>query len=218
MVLPAGGLAVWGRASRLTGSGVLRAGLLIIPSPIGAVRPEAGAIRSQHRRDRRAISRHSVLQCCNDLEGRGGLHVGARPTSTHLSPCLSSATAASIAAAIFKIRATFAAGLRSRAAPVSSADIISAASTASAAWSVAVFTARPWCIQGERTPYGLPAIVLNVLERLSLRSTELTASKAPITISAAMRPYSMAVTPSGVFEEPFKTDHHRNAPLLTRRG
>jgi hypothetical protein len=47
MVLPAGGLAVWGRASLLTGSGVLRAGLLIILSPIGEDRLGAGATRSQ---------------------------------------------------------------------------------------------------------------------------------------------------------------------------
>ena len=47
MVLPAGGLAVWGRASLLTGSGVLRPGLLIIPSPIGEDRLAAGAIRNR---------------------------------------------------------------------------------------------------------------------------------------------------------------------------
>jgi len=54
----------------------------------------------------------------------------------------SSATAAWIAATIFEIRATFAAGLRSKVAPISVANIISAASIASAARSVAVFTAR----------------------------------------------------------------------------
>ena len=47
MVLPAGGLAVWGRASLLTGSGVLLPGLLITPSPIGEDRLAAGAIRNQ---------------------------------------------------------------------------------------------------------------------------------------------------------------------------
>jgi hypothetical protein len=47
MVLPTGGLAVWGRASLLTGSGVLRSELLIIPSPIGEDRLVAGAIRNQ---------------------------------------------------------------------------------------------------------------------------------------------------------------------------
>jgi hypothetical protein len=47
MVLPAGRLAVWGRTSLLTGSGVLRAALLIIPSLIGEGRLGAGAIRSQ---------------------------------------------------------------------------------------------------------------------------------------------------------------------------
>jgi hypothetical protein len=54
---------------------------------------------------------------------------------------VSSATAASIAAAIFTISDIFAAGLRSRVAPISSANIISAASIASAARSAAVFTA-----------------------------------------------------------------------------
>ena len=42
----------------------------------------------------------------------------------------------------FTIRAIFAAGLRSRVAPISSAKVISAASTASAARSATVFTAR----------------------------------------------------------------------------
>jgi hypothetical protein len=54
----------------------------------------------------------------------------------------SSATAAWIVAAIFEIRATFAAGQRSKVAPISLANIISAASIAAAARSVAVFTAR----------------------------------------------------------------------------
>src|SRR5271166_4229613 len=53
----------------------------------------------------------------------------------------SSATAAWIAAAIFETKATFAAGPRSKVAPISLANIISAASIA-AARSVAVFTAR----------------------------------------------------------------------------
>jgi hypothetical protein len=46
-MVPPAGLAVSGRASLLTGSGVLRAGLLIIPSLIGEGRLGAGAIRSQ---------------------------------------------------------------------------------------------------------------------------------------------------------------------------
>jgi len=54
----------------------------------------------------------------------------------------SSATAAWISAAICEIRATFAAGQRSKVAPISLANIISAASIAAAARSVAVFTAR----------------------------------------------------------------------------
>jgi hypothetical protein len=54
----------------------------------------------------------------------------------------SSATAAWIAAAIWEIRATFAAGQRSKVAPISLANIVSAASIAAAARSVAVFTAR----------------------------------------------------------------------------
>ena len=45
-VLLAGGLAVRGPASRLTGSGVLRAGLLIIRSQTGAARRAAGVIHS----------------------------------------------------------------------------------------------------------------------------------------------------------------------------
>ena len=62
--------------------------------------------------------------------------------STHVSFCPSSATAAWIAAAIVAIRASFAAGLRSKVAPISSANILSAASIASTARSVAVFLGR----------------------------------------------------------------------------
>ena len=53
---------------------------------------------------------------------------GGEAYNTHVSSCLSSATAASIAAVIFRIKAILAAGLRSRVAPISSANIISAAS------------------------------------------------------------------------------------------
>src|SRR6516164_4310088 len=69
MVLPAGGLAVWGRASLLTGSGGLLAGLLIIRSRTGAARPGAGVIRNvfgcqfpayQSRAHARAIGRFSA--------------------------------------------------------------------------------------------------------------------------------------------------------------
>src|SRR6516225_7249672 len=78
--------------------------------------------------------------------------------STHVSFCPSSATAAWIAAAIVAIRASFAAGLRSKVAPISSANILSAASIASAARSVAVFAASLGIIGkgscGRR--YGLP--------------------------------------------------------------
>ena len=64
----------------------------------------------------------------------------------------SSATAAWIAAAICEIRATFAAGQRSKVAPISLANIISAASIAAAARSVAVFTTRTLSIRNvERT-------------------------------------------------------------------
>src|SRR6516225_10134150 len=63
--------------------------------------------------------------------------------STHVSFCPSSATAAWIAAAIVAIRASFAAGLRSKVAPISSANILSAASIASTARSVAVFIGAP---------------------------------------------------------------------------
>src|SRR5215469_13611987 len=52
MLLPAGGLAVWGRWSRLTGSGVPAAAPLIIPSQIGEGRLEAGVIRSQANKSR----------------------------------------------------------------------------------------------------------------------------------------------------------------------
>ena len=67
---------------------------------------------------------------------------GGEAYNTHGSSCLSSATAASIAAVIFRIKAILAAGLRSRVAPISSANIISAASIASAARSSAVFTTQ----------------------------------------------------------------------------
>jgi len=71
---------------------------------------------------------------------------------------VSSATAAWIAAAMVAIRASFAAGLRSKVAPISSANILSAASIASAARSVAVFAASLGIIGkgscGRR--YGLP--------------------------------------------------------------
>ena len=53
----------------------------------------------------------------------------------------SSATAARIAPVIFTISAIFAAGLRSRAAPISSTNIFSVASIASEARSIAVFMA-----------------------------------------------------------------------------
>ena len=51
---------------------------------------------------------------------------------THVSGCLSSATAAWIAAEIVAIKASFAAGLRPKVAPISTAKIFSAASIASA--------------------------------------------------------------------------------------
>jgi len=47
IVLPAGGVAVRGRGCPRTGSGVPAAGPLIIPLPIGGVRPGAGVIRSR---------------------------------------------------------------------------------------------------------------------------------------------------------------------------
>ena len=59
-----------------------------------------------------------------------------------MSCCLSSATAAWIAAVIVAIRAIFAAGLRPKVPPISLAKIFSAASIASTALSVAVFIGR----------------------------------------------------------------------------
>ena len=59
---------------------------------------------------------------------------------SHLSRSRSSLRAAWIAAATFMVKATFAAGVRSSVAPISSANIIFAASIASAARSVAVLT------------------------------------------------------------------------------
>jgi hypothetical protein len=67
-----------------------------------------------------------------------------------VSFCRSSATAASIAAASFTIRAIFAVGLRSGVAPISLTNISSAAHIASAARSVAVFKGAPLRIVGER--------------------------------------------------------------------
>src|SRR5208283_5420685 len=61
----------------------------------------------------------------------------------HLALARSSVAAAWIAAATFTIKATLAAGVRPRVAPISSANIASAASIASAARSVAVFTIWP---------------------------------------------------------------------------
>src|SRR6516162_538296 len=129
MVLPAGGLAVWGLASLLTGSGVLRAGPLIIPSLIGEGRPGAGAIRNQEG------ASVPMPRPTYPLRGRESYN-------THVSCCLSSATAAWIAAVIVAIRVIFAAGLRSKVAPISSAKIFSVASIASTARSVAVFMGR----------------------------------------------------------------------------
>jgi hypothetical protein len=48
---------------------------------------------------------------------------------------------------------------------------------------------------GRADTHRLAATVLNVFWRLRLRLTEFTATKEPITISAAIRPYSIAVTP-----------------------
>ena len=115
-------------------------------------------------------------------------------------------------------KATFVAGLRFKLAPTSSAYIRSAASIASAARSVAVFTVRPWPIQGERTPHSLLATVLKVLERLRVRPTELMATNAPTTISAAISPYSITVTPEASLMSLLSTDHHRQVSLLTRSG
>jgi hypothetical protein len=70
--------------------------------------------------------------------------------STHVSLCFSSATAASMAAAIFMVRATLAAGLRFKVTPKSLTNISSAAHIASAARSVAVFKGAPLRIVGER--------------------------------------------------------------------
>jgi len=67
---------------------------------------------------------------------------GRESYNTHVSCCLSSATAAWIAAVIVAIRVIFAAGLRSKVAPISSAKIFSVASIASTARSVAVFMGR----------------------------------------------------------------------------
>jgi hypothetical protein len=66
----------------------------------------------------------------------------------HASLCLSSVTAARIAAATLMVRAAFAAGVRSSVAPISSANIISAASIAAAARSVTFFATGPWSIGG----------------------------------------------------------------------
>src|SRR4029434_10133124 len=52
-----------------------------------------------------------------------------------------------------------------------------------------------WAVGVIRTAYRLAATVLKVVLRLSVRLTELMATKEPITISAAISPYSIAVTP-----------------------
>ena len=128
---------------------------------------------------RRTLNRNAVLvvEADLDLAHLVSLHNGAnergideqQPRSecrlkenehytTHVSCRLSSATAAWIAAAMVAIRASFAAGLRSKVAPISSAKLFSAASIASAARSVSVFTATLGIIGkgscGRR--YGLP--------------------------------------------------------------
>ena len=91
-------------------------------------------------------SKLSEQRCPTSGERDGGplfdhLHRGGEDYIAGVSRCLSSATAAWIAALIVAIRAIFAAGLRSRAAPISPANMFSAASMASAARLVAVFTA-----------------------------------------------------------------------------
>jgi hypothetical protein len=58
-------------------------------------------------------------------------HIPGEDYSTPVSCCLSSATAAWIAAVIVAIRAIFAAGVKSKVAPISSPKIFSAASIAS---------------------------------------------------------------------------------------
>jgi hypothetical protein len=68
----------------------------------------------------------------------------------HLSLVRSSATAASMAVAIFMVRATAAAGLRFKVTPISLTNISSAAHIASAARSVAVFKGALLRIIGER--------------------------------------------------------------------
>jgi len=67
---------------------------------------------------------------------------GGKAYNTLVGSCLSSATAALIAAVIFRIKVILAAGERSRVAPISSAKIFSAASIASTIRSVAVFIGR----------------------------------------------------------------------------
>ena len=118
---------------------------------------------------------------------------------------------------MFQTRATFAAGLRFKVAPISAVNISSAASIASAAVGRG-FHGEALAHSGERTPHSLLATVLKVLERLRVRPTELMAIKAPTTISAAISPYSITVTPEASLMSLLSTDHHRQVSLLTRSG
>src|SRR5215471_6282705 len=76
MLLPAGGLAVWGRWSRLTGSGVPAVAPLIIPSPIGEGRLEAGVIRSKANRAGRSLGHdHCAAPAASSPSWKGALAV-----------------------------------------------------------------------------------------------------------------------------------------------
>jgi len=86
-------------------------------------------------------TRYSGLVLSDEARG-GPVHRWGEDYIASVSLRLSSATAAWIAAAIVAIRASFAAGLRSRAAPSPPQTSLSAASIASTARSVAVFIGR----------------------------------------------------------------------------
>jgi hypothetical protein len=51
------------------------------------------------------------------------------------------------------------------------------------------------CCRGERTPHNLVATVVKVVVRWSARLVALIAINEPTAISAAISPYSIAVTP-----------------------